>query len=173
GETQSRYEVAAGDPLLASAYTDKVERVVLNLLSNAFEYTPARGTVRVAVAAADGQALLSVDDSGPGVPEADRERIFERFWRGERGKSRGFAGTGLGLAICRERRGAHRGSIGVGSSPAGGARFEVRLPLQGTLARPDEPGGAMTDRPASAAEPDSVPAAVAGATAPAAPSPDA
>src|SRR5262249_61406701 len=115
GETQSRYEVAAGDPLLASAYTDKVERVVLNLLSNAFEYTPAQGTVRVGVAAADGQAVLSVDDSGPGVPEADRERIFERFWRGERGKSRGLAGAGLGLAICRGLVALPRGSLAGGA----------------------------------------------------------
>src|SRR5262249_4477053 len=151
-EKQIRYEVDAGEPLVAWADTDKVERVVLNLLSNAFEYTPARGTVRVAVAAADGLALLSVDDSGPGVPEADRERIFERFWRGGRGKSRGFAGAGLGLAICRELVELHRGSIAVGASPDGGARFEVRLPLHGALGRTDEPGGAVAGRTAKAPE---------------------
>jgi PAS domain S-box-containing protein len=144
-EKQIRYDVDAGEPLVAWADGDKVERVVLNLLSNAFEYTPPRGTVRLAVATLDGEALLSVDDSGPGVPEADRERIFERFWRGERGRSRGLAGTGLGLAICRELVELHHGSIAVGTSEAGGARFEVRLPLDGASAGTDEPGRLVAD----------------------------
>jgi PAS domain S-box-containing protein len=137
GERGMRYEVDAPEGLVARVDREKVERVVLNLLSNAFKFTPSAGAVRIAASREGGEAVLTVDDSGPGVPASDRERIFGRFWQGERGGSRRYGGTGLGLAICREFVEAHRGTIGVGDSQEGGARFEARLPLDADL--PEEP----------------------------------
>jgi signal transduction histidine kinase len=75
-----------------------------------------------------GSTQLCVDDDGPGVAEADRQRIFERFVRLDGARARDAGGSGLGLAIVREIVAAHGGTISVGTSPLGGARFEVVLP---------------------------------------------
>jgi two-component system sensor histidine kinase PrrB len=96
-------------------------RLVLdNLLENACRHGGTR--LRVAVEQADGGGRLVVDDDGPGVREADRGRVFDRFWRGPGG------GSGLGLAIVAQQAGLHRGSARVEDSPLGGARFVVDLP---------------------------------------------
>jgi signal transduction histidine kinase len=73
--------------------------------------------------------VLRVADDGPGVPAADRERIFERFVRLDDARSRDEGGAGLGLAIARDLVLAHGGSLAVGEAPGGGALFEVRLPV--------------------------------------------
>jgi signal transduction histidine kinase len=96
------------------------------LLDNAIRHSPRDGVVRVTVRpAAGGAATLAVEDQGPGVRPEDRERVFDRFWRGP-GAPPG--GTGLGLAIARWIAQHHEGSIAVGAGDAGGARFTVRLP---------------------------------------------
>ena len=74
------------------------------------------------------QVVLQVDDDGPGVPGADRERVFDRFVRLDDARSRDAGGSGLGLAIAAEITAMHDGSISVTDAPGGGARFEVRLP---------------------------------------------
>jgi signal transduction histidine kinase len=76
----------------------------------------------------DGAAVLLVDDDGPGIPEADRARVFERFTRLSSSRSRDDGGAGLGLALVRRVADQHGGTAGVERSPHGGARFEVRLP---------------------------------------------
>ncbi len=101
-------------------------RLVRNLADNAARH--ARSRLAVSVGAADGDAVLRVDDDGPGVPVADRERVFERFTRLDEGRARGAGGAGLGLALVRAVAAAHGGTVRVLDAPLGGARFEVRLP---------------------------------------------
>jgi heavy metal sensor kinase len=99
-----------------------------NLVENAVRHSPAGGVVRITVQPRDDAWMLLVDDSGPGVPDDLRRRIFERFVRGDAGRSRQEGGAGLGLALCRAITEAHGGSVEVGRSDDGGARFEVILP---------------------------------------------
>ncbi|WP_420368084.1 sensor histidine kinase [Curtobacterium sp. L1-20] len=103
--------------------------VVRNLVDNAVRH--AAGRVRVALVAADGQAELTVDDDGAGVPPGERERVFERFVRLDEARSRDAGGAGLGLAIVHDAVRAHGGSVQVSDAPVGGARFVVRIPLGG------------------------------------------
>ncbi len=109
---------------------DKIERVIMNLLSNAFKFTPPGGTVRLSIesVATSEHALISVVDSGPGVREKNRELIFERFRQAEGGSTREFGGTGLGLSIARDFVRLHHGDLKVQTAPGGGARFVIRLP---------------------------------------------
>jgi len=120
----------------------KLERVLLNLLSNAMKFVPDGGHVRVGLHADGPQAVLSVEDDGPGVPVASREAIFERFRRGDDDTTRRFGGTGLGLAIAKETVERHGGRIEVDDAVMGGARFRVTLPAEvpaGVTAAPPDP----------------------------------
>lgn len=103
-----------------------LEQVVRNLVDNAARHASAR--VLLSLNIVDGQALLAVDDDGPGVPAAERERVFERFVRLDEARTRDSGGSGLGLSIVREIVHVHGGTIGISDSTLGGARFEVRLP---------------------------------------------
>jgi PAS domain S-box-containing protein len=124
------YAVSVPPALEAEVDVDKLERVLLNLLSNAFKFTPAGGRVRCALERTDdGRALLTVRDSGPGIAPAMRHTLFERFSQAQQGNAREFAGTGLGLAIAREFVELHHGTIGVTDAPGGGALFQVEIPL--------------------------------------------
>jgi len=104
----------------------QLARVVRNLLANALRH--ADGAVDVALRVDDGTVELVVDDDGPGIPAADRERVFERFTRLDEGRARDAGGTGLGLAIVRAIVERHRGTVTIADRPDGGARFVVRLP---------------------------------------------
>ena len=104
-----------------------LRRVVRNLLDNAVRRAIAR--VDVSLAAADGMAYLRVDDDGPGIPEADRERVFERFVRLDEARARDSGGVGLGLAIVADLVREHGGSVVATEAAIGGARLEVTLPL--------------------------------------------
>jgi signal transduction histidine kinase len=104
-----------------------LRRVVRNLLENAIRVASER--VSVSLQAAEGRAILRVDDDGPGIPEMDRARIFERFVRLDEARARETGGVGLGLAIVAELVRGHGGTILVTESPLGGARFEISLPL--------------------------------------------
>jgi signal transduction histidine kinase len=106
-----------------------LERVLDNLVGNALKYTAAPAPIRVAVGDDHGQATLDVIDQGPGVAPADRERVFQRFVRGS--TAAGTQGLGLGLAMVADIVRWHGGSISVDDAPGGGARFRVRLPLEG------------------------------------------
>jgi len=108
---------------------EKVQRILVNLLANAFKFTPDAGRVQLHLAWEAGQGALEVDDSGPGVPEALREVIFEPFRQAEQASTRRHGGTGLGLAIAREFLDLLGGSVAVGDSALGGAAFRVVLPL--------------------------------------------
>jgi len=116
---------------------EELRRMVRNLLDNAVRH--AAGRVTVELSEADGTAVLVVQDDGAGVPEADRERVFERFVRLDTARSHDVGGTGLGLAIVRAVAQRHHGTVLVEPSPQG-ARFVVRLPSEAQeLGRPSGP----------------------------------
>ena len=115
--------------LEVEADPDMIERVTLNLLSNAFKFTPEGGNIRLLLDAGNGMCTLAVEDSGPGVREEQRQAIFERFRQADGGATRRHGGTGLGLAIVKDFVEMHRGRVGVEPSPQGGARFVVEIPL--------------------------------------------
>ncbi|PZE87320.1 sensor histidine kinase [Curtobacterium sp. MCBD17_032] len=102
-------------------------RVVRNLVDNAVRH--ADGSVVVGLGSDGGDAVLTVDDDGHGVPEADRARVFDRFVRLDEGRARDAGGSGLGLAIVDAVVRGHGGTVAVSTAPGGGARFTVRLPL--------------------------------------------
>ena len=124
-----RFSVDIPESVPVQADDEKVQRIVLNLLSNAFKFVPDGGAVALSLEAAESQAVIRVRDNGPGVPEAMREAIFERFLQVDSGIARNHGGTGLGLAIVREFASLHRGSATVAEAPGGGAEFVVKLPL--------------------------------------------
>lgn len=128
-EKRIRYTVEAPDELPAEIDAEKCQRILINLLSNAFKFTPVDGAVALSLRAEGKHAVLRVRDDGPGVPVAMREVIFERFRQGEGGAARRFGGTGLGLAIAKEFIDLHGGAIEVGDAPGHGAIFAVTLPL--------------------------------------------
>ena len=101
---------------------DRVLQIISNLLSNAFRWTPDGGKVELELAASNGRVSVAVDDNGPGVPPAERERIFRPFW------SRDDSGTGLGLAIAHELAAALGGGIQLDSEQGKCSRFELFLP---------------------------------------------
>jgi signal transduction histidine kinase len=120
------------EPARVEGDPDRLQRVLRNLLDNALRHTPAGGTIQVQAASDGGQVQVSVSDSGPGVAEADLERIFDRFYRGELSRRRdegaAASGAGLGLAIARGLVQAHRGRIWAERSPLGGVSVQIRLP---------------------------------------------
>ncbi len=104
----------------------RLRQVAANLVDNACKYTPAGGKIDVRVVTEGDRAVLTVSDNGPGVPESEQTRIWERLYRGD--KSRSEAGLGLGLSLVRAVVVAHGGEVAVRHAPGGGAVFEVRLP---------------------------------------------
>ncbi len=114
-------------PVVGNA--DYIERAVANLLDNAIKYTPDGGHISLTVRFDPGQALIEVADSGLGIPAQDIPRIFERFYRVDRSRSREMGGTGLGLSIVKHLISAHGGQVEVQSQPAAGSTFRIRLPL--------------------------------------------
>lgn len=105
----------------------RLEQILFNLLDNAVKYTPAGGSVSISVAPAGEMMTIAVDDSGPGVPEAARQRIFERFYRVDAGRGREEGGTGLGLAIVKHLVSLHGGNISVTNRRGGGCSFVFTL----------------------------------------------
>ncbi|MEV5929472.1 ATP-binding protein [Streptomyces cellulosae] len=117
------------EPAEVSGSRGQLGRVLANLLDNAERH--ARERITVTVRREGGEAVVGVADDGEGVAEADRERIFERFVRLDAARSRDDGGAGLGLAIARDVAVRHGGTLTAGAAPAGGALFELRLPLAG------------------------------------------
>ncbi|MGA5431400.1 SpoIIE family protein phosphatase [Streptomyces cellulosae] len=120
------------------------EKVILNLLSNALKFT-FEGTVRVTVRRSGPHAVVTVADTGTGVPEAEMPRLFERFHRIENARSRSNEGSGIGLALVRELVGLHGGTIDAASTEGEGTAFTVRVPF-GTAHLPE---GSVVSEPAA------------------------
>ncbi|HYI11429.1 MAG TPA: HAMP domain-containing sensor histidine kinase [Thermoanaerobaculia bacterium] len=119
---------ALGRDAVASVDRDAVRQVVLNLLDNAVKYGPAGQEVQVAAERVAGMVRITVDDAGPGVPAADRKRIWRRYERLERDRERAVAGAGIGLALVRDLVKLHGGEARVEEGARGGSRFVVELP---------------------------------------------
>jgi two-component system OmpR family sensor kinase len=105
-----------------------IARVVRNLIENARRHAGPDGTVAVSSAGDGGRLRISVDDDGPGIAPAERERVFDRFHRSDSARDRASGGSGLGLAIARAIVTAHGGRIRAEESPLGGARVSFDLP---------------------------------------------
>ena len=116
---------AAPVPVLGDA--TRLRQVAANLVDNAVKYTPAGGRVRVGVGGEDGEAVLRVSDTGPGIPAAEQARVWDRLYRGD--ASRSQRGLGLGLSLVRAIVEAHGGQVALANASGGGAVFSVRLPL--------------------------------------------
>ena len=127
GETQIETRLKFG--LWANADPDALRQIVLNLLDNAVKYGKKRQVIIVGLDEAhDGMACLFVDDEGPGIPPADRKRIFDRFQRLERDRQSAIAGTGIGLSVVQDLVTRHGGRCWVTTGEHGGAKFVVELP---------------------------------------------
>jgi signal transduction histidine kinase len=116
------------EPLVVHADRNRLAQVIANLLANAVKYSPDGGTVEVAAAVRDGYVRVSVSDDGIGIPEADRSRIFTKFFRGSAGLG-GIGGMGLGLAVSREIVEAHGGHMGFETDVGGGSTFWFELSI--------------------------------------------
>ena len=128
-------------PVPIAGNPDDLHRMVLNLVENGVRHTPPGSEITVTVAAQGSNVVLEVADDGPGIPAELAEQIFARFVRGEGPADLAVnSGTGLGLAIVKAVAVAHDGEVALDRSPSGGARFEVRLPLD-QRRRADEPAG--------------------------------
>jgi len=119
--------VAPCDPLRLYGNPDQIERIVANLVDNAIKYTAPGGSVAVACSVDDARVRVAVRDSGVGISADHRERIFDRFWRGDSLRN-AAGGTGLGLAIAQALARRHGGDIAVVSEPGRGSEFTVTLP---------------------------------------------
>lgn len=117
-------------PVSVSGDQEKLRVLVDNLVSNAIKYSPDGSTLSVSLSENGGDAILEVSDAGPGIPAAERERVFEAFYQGAPASKGHVRGTGLGLSIAREYAQAHGGDIRVLDSDKAGARLQVVLPLE-------------------------------------------
>jgi two-component system sensor histidine kinase GlrK len=118
------------DPVDLDGDRAKLQTLVDNLVSNAIKFSPENGRLHVHLHAREGQAVIEVADSGPGIPEDERRRVFDAFYQGSNTANGHVRGTGLGLSIAREYAQAHGGYIEVIDGESPGACLRVILPLQ-------------------------------------------
>lgn len=115
---------------------EKLQQVLINIVSNSVKYTPDGGTIKINVRPEGDFVAFVVSDTGMGIPEEDLPRIFERFYRVEKARSSDRGGTGLGLAIAKEITEAHGGNISIKSKVGEGTEIAIRLPYVATIAAP-------------------------------------
>jgi two-component system OmpR family sensor kinase len=143
----------AGCPVQGDA--SRLAQVLSNLVTNALTHTPATASVTLRVSTEDGRGLVEVIDTGPGIPAADRARIFERFYRADSSRTRASGGSGLGLSIVAGLVQAHNGTVEVTETPGGGATFRINLPLLPPSGRGAElPGQAIVHPGADRVQPE-------------------
>lgn len=107
-----------------------LRQALVNLIDNAVKYSPRDGNISVRVSAADGEARVEVQDSGSGIAPEHRSKVFERFYRADKSRSREAGGTGLGLSIAEWAVGAHGGRVELNCEPGPGCTFTIRLPIR-------------------------------------------
>ncbi|MGW5565832.1 sensor histidine kinase [Streptomyces tendae] len=130
GAADVELRVRAGEEPWLYADPVRLRQAIGNLVSNAVRHTPAHGTVTLSVHVAGGEAVFGVEDTGSGISDEDLPRVFDRFWRAEKSRSRQSGGSGLGLSIVRKLAEAHGGTVHVSSEPGRGSVFSLRLPLR-------------------------------------------
>lgn len=124
----SSLETSRSPMVMADA--QRLNQLLTNLLTNTLQYTDAPGQARLELRTEGEVAIITLDDSAPGVPGEDHERLFERLYRQEKSRSRNSGGAGLGLTLCRKIAEAHQGTLRASDSPLGGLRLELSIPLQ-------------------------------------------
>ena len=134
-------ELHAPAAAVVSGDSHRLRQVLANLLRNALVHTPAATPIEVSVAQDEQSVTLSVRDHGPGLPDADPQRLFDRFWRAEGGRERGKAGAGLGLSIVGTVVDAHGGRVIAQNAEGGGAQFSAVLPKLAPAPAPDAGAG--------------------------------
>jgi signal transduction histidine kinase len=122
-----KIETSIEPETIANVDEDAIRQIVLNLLDNAVKYGPETQTIRVAVRRVDANVQIAVEDEGPGIPPRQRKRIFRRYVRLARERTRAIAGAGIGLAVVRELAALHGGRAWCEAGPSG-ARFIVEIP---------------------------------------------
>ena len=118
-------------PAVVDGDAGRLQQILTNLLSNALRYTDAGGRVTVRTFGDGGDAVLEVEDTGIGIAAADLDHVFERFWRGEKSRSRSTGGAGIGLAVVKGLTLAHGGDVRVTSALGEGSTFRIVLPAAG------------------------------------------
>ena len=125
-------------PIWVEIDTDKMTQVIDNIMNNAIKYSPDGGTITVSVRTTDVQLILSISDEGLGIPKQDLPKIFDRFYRVDKARSRAQGGTGLGLAIAKEIIKQHHGFIWAKSEYGKGSTFTIVLPYDNDAVRVDD-----------------------------------
>jgi len=129
GAKQLQFDQVLPDaPTVVHGDAHALDRLFVILIDNAIKYTPTGGRIRVALEAQDNEAVITIEDTGIGIPKDALPFVFDRFYRVDKVRSRQAGGAGLGLSIARWIIDAHRGSIHLESSPEEGSTFEVRIP---------------------------------------------
>lgn len=141
-------DVPPGLPLI-NVEPARIRQILVNLITNAHEYSPEGASIEVSARALGAEVEISVSDNGPGIPADQVERIFERFTRGDAGLTQRVGGTGLGLAISKSLVEAHGGSIAVESTPGVGSIFRILLPIATTASSDGDGGPSRTPAEAS------------------------
>jgi len=126
---RQKIECGPIEPAVVRGDRDRLYQLLFNLIDNAVKFTPREGKITVGLGVDRDIAVLTVRDTGRGIPQEDLPHIFNRFYRVDEDRSRQTGGSGLGLSICLMIAEAHSGEIRVGSEPGKGALFEVRLPV--------------------------------------------
>ncbi len=121
---------------------DRIQQLLINILSNAIKYTPNGGTIRIVASVRGDEVHIQVKDNGIGIPKADLDRLFERFYRVDKARSRDRGGTGLGLSIAKEIADAHGGRISIESQEKVGTTVHIYLPIH-----PEEPSVTVEEDP--------------------------
>jgi two-component system phosphate regulon sensor histidine kinase PhoR len=116
------------DNLSINVNRDRIKQMLINLIDNAIKYNSENGYVLVKICKQDGKIIFTIKDSGIGIAEEHISRIFERFYRVDKGRSRNMGGTGLGLSIVKHIVNLYSGSINVKSEPGKGSEFIIQLP---------------------------------------------
>ncbi len=117
-------------PVVCEGDKQRIEQVIVNVLSNAVRYTPDGGVISISAGEKDGWAVVCVRDTGIGIPKEDIPRLFDRFYRVDKARSRALGGSGLGLSIAREIMIKHSGSITIESEPGKGTSVTITFPLR-------------------------------------------
>ena len=122
------FEVEVQENCIVLGGEDDLYQVLFNLVENAIKYNLPAGLVRIILGKEESRVFLRVEDTGIGIPESEREKIFDRFYRVDKARSREAGGTGLGLSIVRDTVHLHGGWIGVGPRAGGGTWFQATFP---------------------------------------------
>ena len=161
-----RISLVSGGDAGAEVYGDEqlLVTAVHNLIANAIQYSPDGFRVGIGVTNSDGVVEIAVTDQGVGIPESERERVFERFFRVDNARSRHTGGTGLGLSIVKHAVQNHGGDVRVWSQQGSGSTFTIRLPEAPKAPTPPLPGPSTADKTTPAAAPSAAPPSSLGAT---------